>query len=633
MTASPRGRITSPSASMLHTMWHPKLEISMRSIPVALIVTCSTFLPAAWPQDQPPAASRDLSPRGLVNVAAAARLLAYVRFFHPSDQVAAVQAWDHLAIQVIEQAEPATDAADLARRLQESFAPIAPTLGLWAGGAENAPAVSATPPGAQGLASVRNIGAGAVAQKGRVNAYSSKVIRKSFSAAPGEEPRAACFRDKPLGESGVWCRLPIEVYYDEEGTLPHASAPPEWASLDGKPKLTALNRSTRLAGVSLCWGVMQHFYPYFDVVDTDWDAALGVALSKAAQDEDERTYLRTLRVLISKLHDGHGNVWSPAVWPQTMIPLALAWAGEDLVVVGKHDSVPAEVKIGDVILSIDDKASSACYEEVSRETSAATDGWQRYVSLPALVFDLPTSDPVPLVLRHPDGSEYSVPVARIPPMAIEDATHEKPEDGAELVPGIVYFDLDAAPADAFKKAMPALSSARGIVFDLRGYPDSGAMVLLEHLIGEAATSARWNVPIVTLPDHEGWTEWDTGGRWNIQPARPRLTAAVAFLTDGSAISYAESIMGVVEAYGLGEIVGSPTAGTNGNVNPFVLPGGYTVSWTGMKVLKHDGSQHHGVGIKPTVPVVPTAGGIAEGRDEVLEKAVDVLAAKIAESDR
>ena len=64
-------------------------------------------------------------------------------------------------------------------------------------------------------------------------------------------------------------------------------------------------------------------------------------------------------------------------------------------------------------------------------------------------------------------------------------------------------------------------------------------------------------------------------------------------------------MGIVEAYRLGEIVGETTAGTNGDVNPFTLPGGYTIYWTGMKVLKHDGSRHHGVGVRPTVPVPPT----------------------------
>jgi C-terminal processing protease CtpA/Prc len=83
-------------------------------------------------------------------------------------------------------------------------------------------------------------------------------------------------------------------------------------------------------------------------------------------------------------------------------------------------------------------------------------------------------------------------------------------------------------------------------------------------------------------------------------------------------------MGIVEAYRLGEIVGEATAGTNGNVNPFVLPGGYSVSWTGMQVLKHDGSRHHGVGIRPTIPVQRTRAGVAAGRDELLERAVEVV---------
>jgi C-terminal processing protease CtpA/Prc len=75
---------------------------------------------------------------------------------------------------------------------------------------------------------------------------------------------------------------------------------------------------------------------------------------------------------------------------------------------------------------------------------------------------------------------------------------------------------------------------------------------------------------------------------------------------------------------MGEIVGGPTAGTNGNINPFTLPGGYNVVWTGMKVLKHDKSQHHGVGIQPTVPVQRTVAGVAAGKDEVLEAAVKKL---------
>ena len=99
------------------------------------------------------------------------------------------------------------------------------------------------------------------------------------------------------------------------------------------------------------------------------------------------------------------------------------------------------------------------------------------------------------------------------------------------------------------------------------------------------------------------------------------------MTSARAISYAESIMGIVEHYRLAEIVGQPTAGANGNINPFHLIGGYRINWTGMKVLKHDGSQHHLIGIRPTVAVTTTIQAVREGRDQYIEKALGLIKAK------
>jgi hypothetical protein len=47
----------------------------------------------------------------------------------------------------------------------------------------------------------------------------------------------------------------------------------------------------------------------------------------------------------------------------------------------------------------------------------------------------------------------------------------------------------------------------------------------------------------------------------------------------------------------------------------------------MKVVKHDGSQHHTIGILPTVPCRRTAAGAAAGRDEQLEKALEIVRGK------
>jgi len=85
-------------------------------------------------------------------------------------------------------------------------------------------------------------------------------------------------------------------------------------------------------------------------------------------------------------------------------------------------------------------------------------------------------------------------------------------------------------------------------------------------------------------------------------------------------------MGYVQALQIGAIVGSATAGTNGNINSFHLPSAMTITFTGMRVTPHDGSPFHPLGVRPTVPVEPTLAGIRAGRDEGLDRALDILRA-------
>jgi len=173
--------------------------------------------------------------------------------------------------------------------------------------------------------------------------------------------------------------------------------------------------------------------------------------------------------------------------------------------------------------------------------------------------------------------------------------------------------------------VPKLAQAKGIVFDLRGYPKIGPK-FLQHLTAQPLKSAQWHVPLVAWPDHRDFTYRDSD--WSLPPEKPQFTANRVFLTGGGAISYAETCMGIVEAYKLADIVGGATAGTNGNINFIALPGGYRMIFTGMKVLKHDGSQHHGIGIRPTVPVERTRAGVAAGKDEVLERGLALVKSRM-----
>src|SRR3954453_23811712 len=76
---------------------------------------------------------RPPSQRSTAHLTAFARLLARVRFFHPSDAVAAAD-WNRVAVAGVGAVEGAEDAAALARALEGFFRPLAPTLRVYPSG-------------------------------------------------------------------------------------------------------------------------------------------------------------------------------------------------------------------------------------------------------------------------------------------------------------------------------------------------------------------------------------------------------------------------------------------------------------------------------------------------------------------
>jgi len=569
-----------------------------------------------------------LTARGTESLVALARLLGVVRHFHPSTESGAFD-WDSFTIRAVQGVESATSAAELAEALAAWMAPVAPSVRVWAGQRDIVPTTPGKPESATHLVGMKYKGYALPEAPGErrgpeFNVYSAKRVREPIARddLKREIPPPGTAVTLDLG-GGVCAVVPISLYADAAGrTMPEATGiepqtparPHDWSA-------SAKDRATRLAAVCLGWGALRHFYPYFDVTPDDWDAALAPALSRAAQDSGAEEFHRTLSLMLAHLHDGHGFVGGPGQPARAPRDFSWGWVGDELVVSGVG-TTQATLIAGDVILAIDGRKVADLYTEAAPSICASTEGWRRARATSELGW---TAGPgvVNLLVRR-DGREMRITVPRIGAVKYFKPAH--PADGSEVAPGIVYFNLDGAETAALMGVWAKLLEARGVIFDLRGYPGSAGAALLPYLSDRALESAKWTVPVLTMPNFENVT-FDKSN-WNLPPQQPRFTGEVAFLTGGGAISYAESCMGIVEAYKLGEIVGANTAGSNGNVTAVKLPAGYSLSFTGMKVLKHDGSRHHGVGIKPTVPVEPTVEGLAAGRDEVLERAVEVLQVKI-----
>ena len=575
-------------------------------------------------------AARPIEGRGLENLVAFARLLGYVRHFHPSDQVAAAD-WDRFAVAGVLEAEAATDAADLARRLRALFGTGAPTVRIFPTGQAppvapdaltNAPAA----PGSKVVSCERQgFGVGMSGPELPGDVYWSRIVNHPLEGGKRPvgvlDPAEAFAAD--LG-GGVSCLVPLTLYADDRGTVP--AVPSVLASPTVAGRLSGNDRATRLAAVALLWNVIQHFYPYFDVVEGDWSRALPTALASAAVDEDEAAFASTLRRMVAAFHDGHGHVNFPDELPKAPLPVDWDWAEGKLVVTEVAPGVKGEgpggaIRRGDVVRSIDGRPAAEVLAEAERLISAATPQWARTNALGMIKLGNPGSSTT-LEIEPLDGPARRVVLRR--PAVSQPVKEGRPPKIHEIRPGLFYVDIDRVSDADLLEALARLEKANGIVFDFRGYP-SGLTpdAIFSHLIDRPVGSPQWHVPLVKKPDRREMT-FERMGEWKLTPRAPYFKAKRAFLVDGHAISYAESCLGIVEHEHLGAIVGAPTAGTNGNINSITLPGGYSVLFTGMKVLKHDGSRHHGVGILPTVPVSRTLKGIAEGKDELLEKAVEVV---------
>lgn len=435
---------------------------------------------------------------------------------------------------------------------------------------------------------------------------------------PEGAPSAGAHADVDLG-SGLRARVPL--------ALTDAQAHPDPArqkDLDALraalatvagPSLTP-DLDQRLADVVVAWSVFRHFYPYWAEAGVDWESRLRAQLEVTRAADTRAAQRDAVRSLVADVRDGHGFVADTLDRTERAeLPVRLEVVEGRLVVTSS--AVPSEAPVGAVVSTIDGApATDRLAQAVS--LASGTTQWRQVAGTWPLMSG-PKGATVKLGLDVGSGTREVTLGYGAPPPPVK-----RPGPVAEVEPGVWYVDLTRAKMAEIAPKLATLATARGVVFDARGYPTDAGAGVLPHLLDAPETDRWMHVAKIVGPFYEtaGWL--DMG--WDVKPASPRIAGKVVFLTDGGAISYAESVMGYVADRKLGTIVGGTTAGTNGNIASFVTPGGFSVGFTGMRVTRHDGhAPHHLVGVKPDVAVAPTLAGLRAGRDEVLERGLAICA--------
>ncbi|WP_162627555.1 S41 family peptidase [Erythrobacter sp. KY5] len=567
------------------------------TLPQGVALAQSTGQPrdAAVAGDVPAAA---LSEAEIANLRTFARVYTVARWFHPSDAALAAD-WDALAIEAIPQVIAAGDERALAAVLESVFAPIvehfeasAEPLGPYAG-----------PANANGRWQWIHNGFQGIRQSG----YSK------FRREIGTLGQGPIFEEQ-LG--GVHVRFPLtgEKLGDE-----HPSAEPR-TTFSGRPEgwtPAGFDRTTRIAATIIGWGVLDQFYPYWDVVDVDWDTKLGPQLQRAAMAEDDVAFHDALRLMMHEIEDGHGG--AQLRWRDIEIaPVALEHIEDKIVVAWARPETG--IRAGSVVSSIDGVDAGELMHRFKSERASGSEHFRTMRALAVMIEGEPGTR-AQFSLVEPDGTEREVEVERVAYTRENWPEAPRPEPVSQIEPGIVYVDPSRVTDEELIAQVDLLSGAQGLVFDLRGRP-RGSSFFLSHLTDELALSARMERPVIERPDQQG-VSFSEGG-WRMQPLLPRLTSNTVFLSNATAVSYPESVLGVVKGNALGTIVGQASAGANGNVTLAGLPGGYRIMFTGMRVVNQDGSVHHNIGVVPDVIVEPTIAGLAAGRDEILEAGLAIV---------
>ena len=198
-------------------------------------------------------------------------------------------------------------------------------------------------------------------------------------------------------------------------------------------------------------------------------------------------------------------------------------------------------------------------------------------------------------------------------------THDLAGDTFRLLSDqVAYLKLSSVQAAQVSSYVDRARGTKGLVIDIRNYPSEFVVFALGSLLVDRPTPfARFTSGDLDSPGAFRWT----GEPLTLSPSQPHYPGKVVILVDEVSQSQAEYTAMAFRSAPQAMVVGSTTAGADGNVSQIPLPGGLSTMISGIGVFYPDKRPTQRVGIIPDVEVRPTIAGIRAGRDEVLEEAL------------
>lgn len=384
----------------------------------------------------------------------------------------------------------------------------------------------------------------------------------------------------------------------------------------------------RLLALYRYWNMIQYYFPYRHLMDEDWNQVLLDFIPRFAEAEDELAYEMTALELIGKVQDTHANLWGgnehiQQAWGSNIAPLKIKFVADQAVVSGFYDEAHGKVTgllPGDVILKVNEKAVSQMVEEMLPYTPASNYPTQlRDISRKLLR----TNEKSLTLAINRNGELIQHKVACLPLQMAGIYQREDRPSWKKLDGGLGYIYPGTIKNADLPEMMEAFKNTSGIIIDFRSYPSDFIVFSLgEYLLPKPTEFVKFTIPDLKKAGQFSFRQSLSVGKENPDYYKGK----VAILIDETTQSSAEYHTMAFRKAPQSKVFGSTTAGADGNVSEILLPGGLRTMISGIGVYYPDGTETQQIGIVPDVEVYPTVAGISEGKDEVLEKAIEWIQA-------
>lgn len=377
----------------------------------------------------------------------------------------------------------------------------------------------------------------------------------------------------------------------------------------------------RLLSLFRYWNIVQYFSPYRHLTDMPWDDVLSSYIPKMIAAKTQLEYEKTAAAMIAEMKDAHTKLWGNAkalnkISGERLLPVVITFAENQPIVsevIGPDDS---GLMVGDLILkkngkSIKEIRDSAFYRIASPNPAVVNREMSHVLGKSINDVDLLEIDRnnkiITLEVSTIAMKDYKV---------VRDTTPIKYFDN-----DIAYLNHGLLTSKILEQNEEKLRSSKGIILDCRNYPkDFLVFILTPHLLPAPTAFVKFSkTDYRNLGDFTFTPELKVGEN-NPDYFKGKIAILINENTQSSAEYHAMAYQKAPNA----QIFGSQTAGADGNVSQFYLPGGLFSMISGIGVYYPDGGETQRVGIVPNHEVKPTIKGIREGKDEVLEKAIEFM---------